>query len=255
VLVRPQGGENVGSVCRAIKNMGGGKLVVVAPEFDEAGAVRMAVHADDVYRDRTEAPDLATALEGCALVIGTTARKGAYRDRASDIRELCERAATDAQGRIDDTGALSTAFVFGPEDSGLNNDDIASCHELGFIPSSDEYLSLNLAQAVVVTLYEFRRARMRVGQSEITVSPRPQSDAGDVDAMFAQLERALAEIGFLSSDNPAHIMLTLRSMLTRAGMDPRELSILRGIARQIDWYANGGREVAMDKRRQGEKLR
>ncbi len=241
--------------------MGGGELFVVAPEFDDAGATRMSVHALDVYEARVEVSDLVSALEGCAHVIGTSARTGAYHQRAVDIRELCAQRASDALARVADAEAMPTAFVFGPEDSGLSNEDIRACHALGFIPTSEEYLSLNLAQAVVLTLYEFRRSladchdmrsSANVGHGD---ELRGQTDAIQIEAMFAQLEDALMEIGFLSPDNPEHIMATLRAMLSRAAIDPRELSVLRGVARQIRWFADGGREVAIEKRRRGDKLR
>lgn len=235
--------------------MAAGDLVVVSPRFDEAGAVKMAVHARDVYDARIEVDDLASAVAGCALVIGTTARGGAYRERADDIRELCRRAAGDALVRVADADALPTAFVFGPEDSGLSNEEISVCHTLGYIPSSQDYTSLNLAQAVVVTLYEFRRWIAVPQATLIGGSPREQTDALQVEAMFEQLEDALGRIGFLSEDNPDHIMATLRAMLTRAGLDPREVSVMRGIARQIDWFANGGHEVAREKAGRGDKLR
>lgn len=255
VLVRPRGGENVGSVCRAIKNMGAGRLVVVAPEFDYRGASKMAVHAREVLADRLEVADLASAVAGCSLVIGTTARSGAYRERGGDIRDLCMRAARETSSRRDDPSALPAAFVFGPEDTGLTNDDIAVCHVLGFIPTSQEYQSLNLAQAVLVALYEFRRAVASLAGGAAILDTREQADAEQVEAMFAHLEAALARIGFLSEDNPAHLMATLRALLARAGLDPREVRVLRGIARQVDWFAEEGREVAIQKRRRGDKLR
>jgi len=235
--------------------MGAGRLVVVAPRFDEEGAVKMAVHARDVYESRVEVEDLASAVSGCSLVVGTTARGGAYRERSRDIREFCVKAAGDAVMRVGDSLALPTAFVFGPEDSGLSNEDIASCHVLGYIPSSQAYASLNLAQAVVVTLYEFRRSLAVSGSAEEHRPAREQTDAQQVEAMFEHLESALDRIGFLSSENPSHIMATLRAMLTRSGLDPREVSVLRGIARQVDWFASGGHAVSEAKQRRGDKLR
>lgn len=253
--MRPQGGENVGSVCRAIKNLGAGRLVVVAPEFDEAGAIKMAVHARDVYENRLVVDDLGSAVAGCATVIGTTARQGAYRDRSVDIRALCLRAADTARERVGEPEALPSAFVFGPEDSGLTNEDIAACHTLGFIPTSGEYESMNLAQAVVVTLYEFRRALTQREVLEPRGQVRPLAEAGEIEAMFEHLEIALGQIGFLSTKNPEHIMATLRALLSRTGLDEREVRVLRGLSRQVKWFAEGGREVAIEKLLAGKKLR
>jgi TrmH family RNA methyltransferase len=159
VLVRPQHGGNVGAVCRAIKNFGAGELWLVGAEIEAADAVRTAVHAADVFEARRESADLAAALEGCSLVVGTTARRGRYHERSRDIRELTpDIAAAERLG-----AERGPALVFGPEDSGLHNRDIAACHHLAFIPTDAAYASLNLAQAAVVCLYEVARERAHGG--------------------------------------------------------------------------------------------
>jgi tRNA/rRNA methyltransferase len=254
VLVRPVRGSNVGAVCRAIKNMGAGSLHVVGGAFDPDHARRTAVHAHDVWEARTVAPSLTDALAGCSLVVGTTARGGAYRERGRDIRDI---AAQIAAAECTPDG-LGPALVFGPEDSGLSNEEIAACHRLAYIPTSADYASLNLAQAAVVCLYEVLRSRVL---SSAAAGPNPapgdrgRADAAAVEDMYAALERALLAIGFLSPQNPAHVMMTLRDVLGRAGLDERELRILRGVARQISWFADGGDDIARAKRERGEKLK
>jgi tRNA/rRNA methyltransferase len=146
--------------------------------------------------------------------------------------------------------------VFGPEDSGLSNEEIAACHLLAYIPTSADYASLNLAQAAVVCLYEVLRARVAGNVDARETKPDGvRADAAAVEDMYAALEQALLAIGFLSSDNPRHIMMTLRDVLGRAGLDERELRVLRGVARQISWFAEGGDEVARAKQARGEKLK
>ena len=114
--------------------------------------------------------------------------------------------------------------------------------------------SLNLAQAVMVCLYEFMRARTAAGSS--AGGPGiDQADAAEVDRMARDMEEALTEIGFLSEVSPLPVMAALRSVFGRASLDDREVRIMSGIARQIMWYARGGREVAADKRSRGRKLR
>lgn len=255
VLVRPRGADNVGAACRAIKNMGAGSLVVVGTTVDVVASARMAVHARDVLEERVEVQRLADAVRGCSVVVGTTARGGPYRERSRDIRELMGSAVA-ATLSADGEGAGPAALVFGPEDTGLTNDDLAVCHHLAFIPTSDAYASLNLAQAVVVALYEFRRTVLaQAGPAGPDLASRSHADAGQVEAMFEQLERALLDIGFLSQQNPRHVMATLRALLSRSGLDAHEVAVLRGLARQIGWFAGGGREVLASKRRRGEKLR
>jgi tRNA/rRNA methyltransferase len=255
VLVRPRGADNVGAACRAIKNMGAGALVIVGSDVDAAAAARMAVHARDVLDERVEVPRLADAVRGCSVVFGTTARGGPYRERSRDIRELMQSAVASTLSAGPGASA-PVAVVFGPEDTGLTNDDIAVCHHLAFIPTSDAYASLNLAQAVVVALYEFRRALLSHDETRIAQpASRAHADAGEVEAMFEQLELALLDIGFLLQENPGHVMATLRGLLSRAGLDPREVAVLRGLARQIGWFADGGHEVVAAKRQRGGKLR
>lgn len=254
ILVRPRGGANVGSVCRAMMNMGATDLRIVGGDFDITEAQRMAVHARAVLDGRRTCQTLSEAVAGTSLVVGTTARKGPYRDRSVDIREITPELLTQ------DDALRPAAVVFGPEDTGLTNEDIAGCHRLAFIPTADAYPSLNLAQAVMVVMYELHRARLAATGVAPSAEPSrseqlPGADAGDVEAMFVGLEKALIDVGFLPSDNPDHIMASLRAMVGRAGLDDRELRILRGIVRQLDWYVTGGREVALAKIARGEKIK
>jgi len=249
VLVRPYGGVNVGAVCRAMANMAAGDLWVVEPAFDPETARRAAAHARDVLDARHVATSIEEALAGCGLVVGTTARRGAYRSRTRDIREVAAEIAAAEQ-----SGKAVPALVFGPEDTGLTNRDIACCHVLASIPTDAGYPSLNLAQAAVISLYECFRARS-IAVSEATAKIPERADAGEIEAMYGALGQALLGIGFLSAENPEHIMLTLRGLLGRAGLDERELRVLRGLARQILWFAEGGHEVARRKKELGRKLR
>jgi tRNA/rRNA methyltransferase len=254
VLVSPRGGANVGSVCRALKNMGGGTLYVVNGRYDRREARRMAVHAGDIFESRREVETLAEALEGAGTVVGTTARGGHYRDRAEDVRTVC----ADLASELDcaDPTVLEPALVFGPEESGLANEHIGMCQRLVAIPTAPEYTSLNLAQAALLCLYEIHCSRReRRGRSFPGSSGVVRADAGAVEEMFTHLEAALFEIGFASDQTSPHVMQTLRGLLGRAGLDEREVRVFRGIARQIAWYARGGHEVAAAKRAQGEKIR
>jgi tRNA/rRNA methyltransferase len=235
--------------------MGGGDLYVVDGAYDTEQAAIMAVHARPVHDARHDVATLQDAIRGCSVVVGTTARRGSYRERSRDVRA----AAVDLV-RAENQRAAPAAIVFGPEDTGLTNEDVAVCHHLVFIPTTEVYSSLNLAQAVMVVLYEIHRARLdALGAGPSADSDpsrsRESADAGAVEEMFTGLERALVDVGFLPSDNPQHIMVTLRALLGRAALDDRELRILRGIIRQIRWYVDGGREIALAKRARGEKLK
>jgi tRNA/rRNA methyltransferase len=244
VLVRPKSSGNVGSVARAMKNMGVADLRLVAPRgYRRFSAVAMAVHADDVLDGMIVVDTLAEAVADSSWVVGTTCRPGAYRRRALAPREAAaELAAVTDRNRA--------ALVFGPEDHGLTNDDLKLCHELVTIPAHSQYPSLNLAQSVLVCLYEVFLARH---------SPRSQplrlADSADLERMYRRLRDALVAIGFLHGDNPDHILFTLRRIFGRARLEPREVAIWLGIAHQIEWFAGGGRDVALEKRRRGARLK
>jgi tRNA/rRNA methyltransferase len=246
VLFSPKSSGNVGAAARALKNMGFADLRLVAPrDYDPRAAAAMAVHADDVLARARIFPDLAAALDDRTLTVGTTCRTGPYR---SETRLLREAAPT----LIAESGANRLAIVFGPEDFGLTNIEIAQCQRLITIPTAPDYPSLNLAQAVIVVAYELMLA---AGAARIPVETGQLAAVGAVDAMHRRMAEALVAIGFLPDDNPDHLMLSLRAMLGRCGIRPRELDILNGIARQIRWVAGDGAATLAAKRAAGRKLR
>jgi len=230
----------VGAACRAIKNMGAGDLVVVGGEYDRDEASRTAVHAGDVFDARQEAATFEEAVAPCSLVVGTTSR---VRPWSIPVQEIGEVLAEVRGGGLD---ASEVALVFGPEDRGLSNEELARCHRLAFVPTAGEYASLNLAQAVVVCLYEWRQASRRPRPAIAASNQAPgaaaagtggRAAAATQTAALADLRSVLEEIGFLDGDQGERVMATVTSMLTRGGLDEREVSILRGIVRQIRWAA------------------
>lgn len=244
VLVGPKSSGNIGSVARAMKNMGLSDLRLVAPRrYRESAAKKMAVHASDLVERARRSDSLREAISDCAWVVGTTCRSGSYRGRALAPREAAAQV-------VDVSSAHRVALVFGPEDHGLANDDLKLCHELVTIPAHSAYPSLNLSHAVLVCLYELFVARHRVR------APGPALATADrLERMYEELGRALLSIGFLHGANPQHIMFTVRRIFGRARLDSREAAIWLGIARQIEWFAEGGREVAEEKRRKGLRLK
>lgn len=259
VLVSPKRGANVGAACRAIKNMGGGSLFVIGGDYDADEARRTSVHAADVFDARLAVATFDEAVATASLVIGTSPRE---RPWSIPVEEV---GAVFAQASQRGLEASDVALVFGPEDRGLSNEELARCHRVAFVPTAGEYASLNLAQAVVICLYEWlqvsRGARREpasrdggaVQQTDVslaaTADVRVAATAGDsvapatASAQTAALDdlRAVLEgIGFLDGDQGDRVMATLASMLTRGGLDEREVSILRGLARQIRWAARTG---------------
>ncbi|HXG19396.1 MAG TPA: RNA methyltransferase [Methylomirabilota bacterium] len=237
VLVRPQYSGNIGAVARAMRNMGITDLALVNPaRLHREQAEMMAVHARDVLDAMHVHASLRAAVGDCGLVVGTTCRSGLYRDHALSPRTL-------APDIVIATGATRVALVFGPEESGLTNEDLRICHRLMTIPTDAAYPSLNIAQAVLLCCYEvFLAARERTPALERSLALAEQQEL-----MYEKLKRALLHIGFLHKDNPEHIMFALRRILGRAGLEERDVRILLGMARQIEWYAKEGWRHAQPK--------
>jgi tRNA/rRNA methyltransferase len=228
VLVSPIYGGNVGAVCRAMANMGLRELAVVAPRpmnLDEARM--MACHATHILNGRAECQTLAEAVAECATVMGTTARHGLYRQHAKTPREWAPRALAAAEHG-------KAALVFGPEDNGLSNEDLALCTQLIQIPTAPENLSLNVAQAAMICCYELFLAQASYEPPQEKSSEAPSRLR---ERMFAMWRKTLLEIGFMREDKADHMMLGLRRVLSRGAVTTDDVRIMMGVARQTAWVA------------------
>jgi TrmH family RNA methyltransferase len=231
VLVRPARPANVAAACRALKNMGLSRLTIVgesAPIPEEARA--LAYGAWDVLDGARRVATLEEAVAGATVVVGTTGRSG---PGAVTARALAERAAPlVAAGRL--------ALVFGPEASGLTRRELALCHQTVHVPTNPEHPSLNLAQAVLLLAYELRLAALAPPTSPATPASRTgtATTAGEIESAIGDLRKALLAIGYLNPANPEAILAELRQLLVRAAVTPREITLLRGMARQIGWAAD-----------------
>lgn len=230
VLVRPRYSGNIGAVARAMRNMGIHDLALVEPApIRRDQADMMAVHARDVLDAMRVYPSLREAVGDCGLVVGTTCRSGLYRDDTVSPRAFASH--------IADLAVVNrVALVFGSEESGLVNEDLRICQRLMTIPTDAAYSSLNLAQAVLLCCYEVFLAV----QAATAQPSRPLAVAEQQELMYGKLKQALLKVGFLHKENPEHIMFAFRRILGRAGLEERDVRILLGMARQIEWYASGG---------------
>ena len=245
VLVRPRGSGNIGSIARAMKNMGAIELAIVGNARTKSFWARaMAVHGRDILSEARCYSTIREAIADCTLVVGTTCRAGLYRRHSQPPRDVAPEIVAAAQ-----TGKV--ALIFGPEDHGLSNKDLESCQLLITIPSHPDYQSLNVAQAAVICLYEIYLASlMRGGPSAIQRAP-----AEAVERLFDRMRTTLLKIGFLNSENPEHMLLAFRRILGRAGLEDADVRIFTGLFRQIEWYADQGWKVVEEKQRKGLKIR
>jgi tRNA/rRNA methyltransferase len=230
VMVEPQSPGNIGMACRAMKNMGLSRLrLVKGCDRFHPESLKFAVSAKDLLEKAEIYSDLASALADCTISVGTTRRHGKYRQEILSPLETAVRI-RDLSGND-----RLAAIVFGREDSGLTTDELSLCRWHATIPTSQDYGSLNLSQAILLFCYELEKSEQSPGGGRID----PQATSGEMESMFCQMEETLQRIGFLNQQNPGHIMLTLRRMLYRANMDNREVSIIRGMMTQVDWACSG----------------
>jgi TrmH family RNA methyltransferase len=227
VLVRARRPANVAAACRAMKNMGLRSLCLVEPPLglDEPEARSLAYGAWDVLDGARRASTLLDAVSGSVAVVGTTGRDV---PGARAPRELAATARGLAGG-----GRLS--LVFGPEASGLTGAEMDLCHSLAHVPTDPAQPSLNLAQAVLLVAYELRLAALEEADPREGDGPDARASAGDLEQALRELRAALLEIGYLDPANPDRVLSELRRLIARAGPTPREVVLLRGLARQAAW--------------------
>ena len=245
IMVRPRGSGNIGSVARAMKNTGVNDLAIVgAARTQSFWARAMAVHGRDILADAKCYSTIREAIADCTLVVGTTCRPGLYRSHSQTPRDLAPAmAAAAAKNKV--------ALIFGPEDHGLSNKDLEHCQMLITIPTHPDYQSLNVAQAAVICLYELYVAAL----TPVEDSGVERARAEDIERLFDIMRHSLLKIGFLDSENPEHMLLAFRRIFGRAGLEAKDVRILTGMFRQIEWYANQGWKVVEEKEKRGSKIR
>ncbi|MBN1364067.1 MAG: RNA methyltransferase [Syntrophaceae bacterium] len=231
VLYKPKYAGNVGAVARAAKNMGIKNIIIVGTkDFDKEEMQQRSTHlAADILDKIKYVENLQGALGCFNYILGTTARLGKTRGPF-----ISPRAA--AQNITDLSQKNKVALLFGPEDTGLANDQLRLCHSVVNIPTSREFTSVNLSHAVLILCYEIFVASFPVTSAMEVTSKLARSD--ELEGMYDQIKTLLADIGFLNPENPDHWMMHLRRFFSRAGTLSREVKIVRGICRQLQWYAH-----------------
>jgi tRNA (cytidine32/uridine32-2'-O)-methyltransferase len=229
VLVNTSHPGNIGGAARAMKNMGIRNLVLVEPrEFPSGKADARSAGAQDVLENAVVVDTLEEAIEGCGLVVGTSARSRNIPWPLLNPRETAAQALAELPKH-------PVAFVFGREDRGLTNDELHLCNFHVHIPSHEEFSSLNLAAAVQVIVYELRMAHLAAQKDD---APAPiwgtewdeeLATNDQMEKLFEHMEEVLVEIEFFDPKSPRQLMARLRRLYVRARMDRIEHNILRGI--------------------------
>jgi tRNA/rRNA methyltransferase len=227
VLVRPQLGQNIGAVARAMLNFGLTDLRLVAPRdgWPNADAGPSATGADIVLENARVFSSLEEAVADCTLVLGT----------AMDTRDMTRRVLSPA-GAVAALSALPTsgALVFGPERTGLVLADLLACHGICTIPSNPDFGSLNLAQAVAVLGYEWVRGRAEQPADVLINHPGPASHA-ELQGLIAAIDAQLAANGYYNPvpGRSAAAREMMVNMFTRPAFSSAEVRSMRGIVRGL----------------------
>lgn len=229
ILVRPQLGENIGAAARAMSNFGFSDLRLVAPKngWPNERAVDMAAGAAPLVESARVFDTLPQAMHDIHYALGTTARarflEKAVLEPESAVTALDEAA---REGK-------RCALLFGPERTGLENEDIVTCDALVTI-STAENASLNLSQCVMVMAYEWFRRRPeapRVGRPALS---NPPAGREKLEGFFQQLEEYLdAANHFRTPDKKPVMWRNLRNIFVRAQLSEQEVRTLRGTLRAL----------------------
>ncbi len=234
VLVRPTHPGNIGGVARAMKTMNLERLYLVDPKrFPDEEAHRRAAGADDVLTDCRITASLADAVADCRLVIGTTARRRTLSWPSLTPEDAAARLVAEA-------GAV--ALVFGPEHSGLSNQDLALCQYTVSIPTNAAYSSLNLACAVQIMAYEIAGAARRPASGPEHVATEAMARSADLERLYAHLEATLERLEFLKTSPPTKLMRKLIRLFNRAQPTDEEVRILRGILSAVEQRVDAPRD-------------
>jgi len=217
ILVEPRTPGNVGMVARAMANFGYPELRLVNPcDHRAEEARRLAVDAAGLLEKARLYPDLPSALGDCQRAVAATRRTGKRRGTILDVSEV-------AGATLHRDPVERLALVFGREDSGLSSAEVALCSHTAAIATPGSLGSLNLAQAVLVFLYELSRAGARQGAaSEVPAQ-------AELEPLFQQLARVLDRIAFLNRHRPEHVLMPLRRILGRGIETRHDLALLRAI--------------------------
>jgi tRNA/rRNA methyltransferase len=222
VLVRPETAANVGACARVARNTGVAGLDLVQPgDWRTVECWRSAWGAHELLEQARVLPTLAAALDGAAFVAAFSGRRRAGGPPPEDVRAVAE--AVSALGR-DETAAL----VFGPETSGLANDELALCGRVATIPAHPDQPSYNLSHAVAIAAYEVHRSSRR------PAGPPPRrATHGEKERLLGLMREGLRAIEALPPRREESSFAAWRALVHRCDFGVRELALLEHAARKM----------------------
>jgi tRNA/rRNA methyltransferase len=231
VLVATRNPLNLGAAALAMSNFGALRLRVVNPYELAFREARSAVGAAELLANAEEFTSTADAVADCALVVGTTAV--GHRELQHSVYRLDEGGGLIRQ----QLATVPVAVLFGSEKTGLGNEDLSHCHWLMRIPTREKHISMNLGQAVAVTLYELARNGVTKAKGKQAAAP---AISGEMERVTSVLLEALRESGYSSQVAEASTEEKARRMIRRMDLNSNDAQVLLGMLRQILWKLRSG---------------
>jgi tRNA/rRNA methyltransferase len=237
VLVRPQMGENIGAAARAMWNFGLDRMRITSPRdgWPNQKAVAMASGAGRLLDEARMFDSTADALADCTYVFATTARaRGLTKPVFSPEGAMAKAAEMIAQGQ-------NVAVMFGPERAGLENDDIAKANAIINVPVNPQFASLNLAQCVLLTAYEWQRQVAEITHESVDMAKTDWAENIEMEKLSDHYEQRLEDAGFFFPHPKAEGMKTnLRNFWSRMPMTRADVQMMHGVLRQmVRWKERG----------------
>ncbi|MEK6745767.1 MAG: RNA methyltransferase [Pseudomonadota bacterium] len=235
ILVRPQMGENIGAVARAMSNFGLEELRIVAPRdgWPNPKAVEMAAGAEYIITDAKIYDDFTSAMADINIAYATTARPRDMNKRVVSV-EVAMQEIAPSLTLPQRERELKVALVFGSERAGLENDEITLCDNIITIPTSENNRSLNLAQSSVIIGYEWLKMSAELGVPSAEKNLQQSAPKSDMFGLFEQLEEYLDKSEYFRTENKKPIMWqNLKNMLLRGAWSEQEIRTFRGVLRSL----------------------
>jgi tRNA/rRNA methyltransferase len=222
ILVRPQLGMNIGSIARVMLNFNYTELRLVNPRkgwLDE-NTIAIAAGAEDIIHNAKIYTSLAEASSDLHLTLALTARSRDLNKESLESSNLSNELKQNTENNV--------GLIFGPENSGLSNEDLIYAHKIVYIPTNPLFASLNISHAVAIILHEICKNSPKV---KFNHKISPDATIKEIEHFFLHLETELEKTDFLRvEEKKSTMMRNIKNIFMRIEkLSTKEISTLRGI--------------------------